>query len=82
MIRDDWETAIAEMIRENELKTELRINSELDACGMAYKIRDKEGNQFVYAGMENGFPVYRAGGGSTYIMDLVGYEVIEKYIKL
>lgn len=82
MIRDDCETAIAEMIRENELKTELRINSELDACGMAYKIRDKEGNQFVYAGMENGLPAYRTGGEITHIMDLVGYEVVEKHIKL
>lgn len=65
--------------RENALRTERRINSELDACGMAYKIRDKDGNQFVYAGMQNGFPAYRAKGGITHIMDLVGYEVIDKY---
>ena len=73
---------IAEMIRENELRNEQRINREIDACGLAYKIKDKEGNQFVYAGMENGFPVYRTRSGRTHIFDLTGYEVIEKYIKL
>lgn len=74
--------SIAEMIKENDLRNEQRINNEIDSCGMAYKIKDKEGNQFVYAGMENGFPVYRTIGGRTHIFSLVGYEVVEKYIKL
>ena len=73
---------LAERIRENEKENEKRINKEIDSCGMAYKIKDREGNQFVFAGLENGFPVYRCRGGKTHIFDLVGYEVIEKYCSL
>lgn len=73
---------LAERIRENEKENEKRINKEIDGCGMAYKIKDREGNQFVFAGLENGFPVYRCRGGRKHIFDLIGYEVIEKYCSL
>lgn len=59
-----------------------RINKKNDSCGMAYKIKDIEGNQFVSAGIENGFPLYRGRGGQKHIFDLVGYEIIEKYIAI
>lgn len=73
---------IAEKIRENELKTEARINGEIDACKMAYKVKDTEGNIFCFKGIENGSAVYRGNGGSKHIFELNGYEVIEKYIKM
>ncbi len=57
------------------------INKEIDSCNMAYKLRDKDGNIFVFAGIENGFPVYRGKRGRKHIFDLVGYEVLEKYLK-
>lgn len=50
---------LAERIKENDKRIEERINREIDSCEMAYKIKDREGNQFVFAGIENGFPVYR-----------------------
>lgn len=67
------------MFRENDKRIEEKINKSIDACGMAYKIKDKDGNQFVFAGLENGFPLYRWKRGQKHIFDLIGYEVIEKY---
>lgn len=75
--------SIAEMIRENEKRNEERINSEIDRFGMAYKIKDSEGNIFCWGGVaKGGFPWYRGNGGSTHIFDLTGYEVIEKHARL
>ena len=74
---------LAESIKENDRRIEERINKEIDSCGMAYKIRDNEGNQFVFAGLaRGGFPLYRGKGGQKHIFDLVEYEVIEKYCSL
>ena len=66
----------------NDKEIEERINKEIDRCGLAYKLKDKDGNIFVFAGIEGGFPNYRTKSGRTIIFDLVGYEVIEKYCKL
>lgn len=65
-----------------DAEIEKRINTEIDSHNMAYKIQDREGNQFVFGGIENGFPWYRCRGGSKHIFDLVGFTVIEKHIKL
>ena len=74
---------LAENIKENDRRIEERINKEIDSCGMAYKIKDREGNQFVFAGFASGgFPVYRGNRGQKHIFDLIGYEVIEKYCSL
>lgn len=70
------------MYKNNDKEIESRINKEIDSCNMAYKIKDYEGNTFVFGGIENGFPWYRGNGGSKHIFDLQGYEVIEKYIQL
>lgn len=72
----------AERIAINEKRIEERINKEIDSCKMAYKIKDTEGNTFVFARIENGFPVFRTIGGSTHIFNLNGYEIVEKYIKM
>lgn len=74
---------LANRIKENDKEVEKRINKEIDSCGMAYKIKDSEGNQFVFAGLASGgFPLYRGRGGQKHIFDLIGYEVIEKYCSL
>ena len=70
------------MYKNNDFEIETRINKEIDNCNMAYKIKDTEGNVFVYGYMENGYPVYRTSGGSKHIFDLTGFKVIEKHIKL
>ena len=70
------------MYKNNDKEIETRINKEIDSFNMAYKIKDKEGNMFVYGYIENGFPVYRTSSGSKHIFDLIGYEVIEKHLKL
>lgn len=36
------------IIKENDKKVMKRINSEIDNCGMAYKIKDSKGNVFVF----------------------------------
>ncbi len=74
-------TNLQELIKKNEIENQNRTNSEIDNSGMAYKIKDTEGNIFVFAGMENGFPTYRTGGGMKHIFQLDGYEIIEKYIR-
>ena len=68
-------------IRLNEINNFKRINSELSKTNMAYKIKDTEGNEFVFAGLENGFPVYITIGGQKIINELNGYEIIESQIK-
>ena len=74
---------IADVIKENNKKVEERINREIDSCGMAYKIKDSEGNQFVFAVLaRGGFPLYRGAGGQKHIFALTGYEVVEKYCSL
>ena len=74
---------LAESIKENDRRIEERINKEIDKCGMAYKIKDRAGNQFVFAGLvSGGFPLYRGNRGQKHIFDLIGYEVIEKYCSL
>lgn len=74
---------LGDVIKENDKRTEERINKEIDRCGMAYKIKDNEGNQFVFAGLaRGGFPLYRGKGGQTHIFNLTGYEIIEKYCSL
>lgn len=65
----------------HDKETEERINKEIDTCGMAYKIRDKEGNVFIFSSGGE-FPEYRTHGGRTCILTLHGYEVLEKYCKL
>ena len=60
------------------MTTAQRINAELDREGMAYRLRDREGNEFVYAGLESGFPVYRGQRGSKHIFDTDGYEIVEE----
>lgn len=70
------------MYTNNDKEIEERVRKEIDRCGMAYKVKDKEGNIFVFAGIENGHPVYRTNGGQCHIFDMVGLEVIEKYLKL
>lgn len=74
---------LADIIKENDKKIEERINKEIDRCGMAYKIKDSEGNIFVFAGLvSGGFPLYRGNRGQKHIFDLIGYEVIEKHCSL
>ena len=70
------------MYNNRDKEIESRINKEIDSCGMAYKVEDREGNIFVFGGIENSFPWYRGRGGSKHIFDLTGYKVIEKYCKL
>ncbi len=70
------------MYKNNDKEIEARINKEIDMHNMAYKIKDREGNMFVFGGIENGFPWYRGLGGSKHIFQLDGYEVLEKYCKL
>lgn len=72
----------SKIMRENDKRNEDRINKEIDECKMAYKIEDVEGNVFVFAGIESGFPSYRCTGGSTHIFDLCGFKVLEQYIKI
>lgn len=72
----------SKMMRENSKRNEEKINKEIDECKMAYKIEDVEGNVFVFACMENGFPVYRCNGGSKHIFHLNGFKVLEQYIKI
>lgn len=45
-----------------------------------YKIKDKEGNIFVFGYYENGYPVYRTNRGCKHIFEseLKFYEVIEQ----
>jgi|BioPla2DNA2_1021312.scaffolds.fasta_scaffold129744_2 hypothetical protein len=45
-----------------------------------YKVRDSEGNTFVFAGYSSGHPVYRGQGGSKNIFeeDLKFYDVLEQ----
>jgi len=70
------------MYKNRDKEIEARINKEIDSCKMAYKIRDLEGNIFVFGGIENGFSWYRGIGGSKHITDLRGFEIMEKYIAL
>lgn len=70
------------MYKNNDREVENRINKEIDSVNMAYKIEDREGNRFVFGGIENNIAWYRASGGAKHIDDLQGYKVIEKYCKL
>ena len=70
------------MYKNRDKEIEARINSEIDACKMAYKIKDSENNIFVFGGIENDCPWYRGRGGSKHIFDLRGYLTLEQYCKL
>ena len=45
-----------------------------------YKIQNKSGDIYVFAGYENGFPVYRCGGSLTHIFesDIERHTVLEQ----
>ena len=45
-----------------------------------YKVKDREGNIFVFADYSSGYPVYRGPGGSKHIFEteLKFYEVLER----
>ena len=45
-----------------------------------YKVKDKEGNIFVFADYSSGHPVYRGTGGSKHIFEseLKFYDVLEQ----
>lgn len=47
---------------------------------MPYKVKDKEGNIFVFGYYSNGYPVYRGIGGSKHIFDteIQYYEILEQ----
>ncbi|MFC0903807.1 hypothetical protein ACFHWD_03765 [Clostridium sp. MT-14] len=70
------------MYKNNDKEIEERINKKIDKCNMAYKIKDIEGNIFVFGGIENGYAWYRGTRGDKHIFNLDGYEVIEKYCVL
>ena len=71
---------IADVIRENDKRVEERINREIDRCGMAYKIKDSKGNEFVFVELIRGvIPLYIGKGGRKHIFNLIDYEIIEKY---
>lgn len=71
------------IIKENDKKLMKRINSEIDSCGMAYKIKDSEGNIFVFVELIRGvIPLYIGKRGRKHIFNLIGYEIIEKYCSL
>ncbi|MBU3173312.1 hypothetical protein [Clostridium estertheticum] len=61
-----------EIIEERLKKVTLSLNKN-DAVESnkqcPYKIKDVEGNMFVYAYHENGYPVYRTRGGSKHIFE-------------
>lgn len=71
---------LKELIKANEERNIKRINTELENAGMAYKIKDAEENEFVYAGLENGLTIYRTNSGQKVINELNGYKVIELQI--
>jgi hypothetical protein len=75
MSKDD----IAKMRSQRDRDRITRINRDLDAKKMAYKVSDSDGNIFVYAGCENGFPVYRGIGGRTHMFGMNGLTVIQQY---
>lgn len=66
----------------HDQENENRINGELKACNMPYKLRDREGNTFIYGYIENGYPVYRGQGGSKHIFNTQGYEILQQDCKL
>ena len=55
------------------------MNADIDRYGMAFHIRDSDGNDFYFREIDHGFPVYYGDGGHKCISDLIGYTVIEKY---
>jgi hypothetical protein len=67
-------------INKNTEENNANLNKLIDKEKAAYKIADTDGNTFVFAGLESGFPIYRGNGGSKHIFDLLGYEIIEKYV--
>lgn len=56
------------------------INKQIDKCGMAYKVKDRKGNVFVFSHIENGIAVYRGDRGLSHIFDMAGLEVLEQYL--
>jgi hypothetical protein len=58
-----------------------RINAELDSHKMAYHVKDREGNTFIYAGTAPGnFPLYRnQRGEQKHIFDMLSLTVIQQY---
>lgn len=70
------------MYKNNDKQIEERINNELKKHNMAYKIKDREGNIFVYGGIESNIPWYRGMRGSKHIDSLIGFEIIQQYCEL
>jgi hypothetical protein len=71
-----------ELSKKSERDNMEKINNEIDNHNIAYKVKDQSGNEFVYAGLESGFPVFRTQGGMKHIFDIDKYEVIEKYLSI
>lgn len=69
----------ARRINERDEQRRVDTNKLIDKINMAYKIEDSEGNTFVFAGLESGFPVYRGIGGSKHIFQLNGMKILEQY---
>ena len=66
-------------INERDEQNKINMNQEIDKCKMAYKIKDTEGNVFVFGGIESGFPWYRGIRGSKHIFDLNGMTIIQQH---
>lgn len=67
-------------MNERDEQNRKETNSLIDEYKMAYKIKDSEGNVFVWAGVASGgFPLYRVGGELTHRFDLAGMTVIQQY---
>ncbi len=47
---------------------------------MPYKIQDKEGHIFVFAGYSSGFPIYRTNRGVKHIFEsqIQFYKILEQ----
>jgi len=75
-----WDTE--KYVKYQEYKESVRvgkINKELNDAKIAYKVEDAAGNTFVYAGLENGLPIYRGSGGRKHIFGMTGLTIIQQY---
>lgn len=72
---------LGDFFKEQDERNRRERNAEIDRCGGAYRLMDRQGNEFVFYGLsKGGFAEYRCRNGGLKVIDKThGYTVVQQY---
>lgn len=70
---------MVKMINKASEENRKKMNEQIDKFKTAYIIENSYGDRYVFAGIENGLPLYRCNGELTHVFGNEICKIIQKY---